>query len=82
MKSLVPLFIALTIASSVALAQLPYNPPQCVVISHLIVNTYIGPIVIDDVCMTLTRYLPGQLQFQGIDLADGIFRDGFDGTQP
>jgi hypothetical protein len=79
---ILPLMIALALIPAPALAQLPYNPPQCAVTAHIVINTYIGPIDITDVCMTTTTYTGGLLEFIGIDLADGIFRDGFDGVMP
>lgn len=79
---ILPLAIALAILPAFALAQLPYNPPACVITAHLVINTYTSPIDIDNVCLTATTYTGGRLEFTGIDLADGIFRDGFDGAQP
>jgi len=78
--TVVALLIAL--APVAAVAQLPYAPPPCTVTAHLVINTYIGPIEIDNVCMTTASYTGGQLYVEGIDLGDGIFRDGFDGDQP
>ena len=56
----------------------PWQPP-CAITTDITVHTYIGPIVITDLCLTLARYTGDHLQVQAIDLADGIFRDGFDG---
>lgn len=79
---ILPLALAMTLLPSLAFGQLPYAAPQCTVAAHLVINTYIGPIEITDVCMTTGQYTGGFLEFIGVDLADGIFRDGFDGAQP
>lgn len=79
---ILPLAILLALLPAFAAAQLPYAAPQCVITAHLVIDTYIGPIDIDDVCMTSVVYTGDRLEFTGVDQADGIFRDGFDGEQP
>lgn len=56
----------------------PWQPP-CAITTDITVNTYIGPIEITDLCLTLATYTGGHLTVQAADLSDGIFRDGFDG---
>lgn len=63
-----------------AIAQAPHALQPCAVIAHAVIHTYTGPIEIDQLCMTVTRHTGNALLFEARDMADGIFRDGFDGT--
>lgn len=76
LRALVPIAL---MASLVAIAQTQHQPQACAVSAHAVIHTYDGPIEIDQLCMTVTQYTGGQLQFEAVDMGDGIFRDGFDG---
>lgn len=71
---------ALPLAAS-AQPRVPWQPP-CAVTADVTVNTYVGPIVIADLCLTVASYTGGHLQLTAVDLSDGIFKDGFDGVTP
>lgn len=68
-----------TLATCAFLAAVAVNaaqPATCVPVKFTL-HAYSGPVVIDSACLGANGY-NGTLTVEAIDLADGIFRNGFD----
>lgn len=77
MKTIIAL-LALTLCGQ-AWADARAIEPYCETIVVFTVQTYDGPIVIEDVCLTNHAYADGTLRIGAREyLGDGVFRSGFE----
>lgn len=77
---LIGLIFALAVAPAVAAdGAIRDIEPDCPVLVKFTLQTYDGPIVIEDVCLTENVYADGLLRIGAREhLGDWIFRNGFD----
>ena len=77
---LIGLIFALAVAPAIAADGAVRDiEPDCPVLVKFTLQTYDGPIVIEDVCLTEHVYADGLLSIGAREhLSDGVFRGGFD----
>ena len=80
---LIGLIFALAVAPAIAADGAVRDiEPECPVLVMFTLETYDGPIVIQDVCLTEHDYADGLLRIGAREhLSDGIFRNGFEPAQ-
>lgn len=73
---IVPILLAALLLAIPAVA----GTPNCPVQVSIDLDTYNGAVHYENICLTLpAMYSNGLLSIEGVELGDGIFKDGFDG---
>lgn len=73
------MIIATLLAAALALSTPSRDiEPPCAVFVHFTLNSYDGPVVIEDVCLTSFNYTENLMTITAIDYGDRIFRGDFE----
>ena len=73
------MIIPTLLAAALALSAEPRDiEPPCAVFVHFTLNSYTGPVVIEDVCLTSYEYTENVMTITAVDYGNRIFRGDFE----